>query len=163
VTQSAPLQRLLRGEAPGIPFEAVVHGRSMGSALPDGSRVRVEPATVSDIEVGHIVLHKAVDGRMVAHRVVALGTGPKHSPFIITQGDHQSLCDMPLSSEEILGRVVSIWDDQGWSAPLMGLPQREGWRRIVSYACLVTVMSWGKLSGARHRRRLSQKLMRLRS
>lgn len=163
MSAAGPLQRLLEGAAPGFPFEAVVEGASMGAALPDRSRVKVEPVTGEELQIGDIILHKAVDGRLVAHRVVGTGTARNGSVFFVTQGDQQTFCDMPVTATEVLGRVAAIWNDGGWRAPDSHSSPRQGWSALASRACLSLVMVWARLSTPKSRRAASRGVMRLRS
>lgn len=158
------LRALARGQAPPTAFEAVIHGHSMGTSLPDGARVLVQPFAARSPQRGDIVLHKAVNGLLVAHRVAVVGQDWSGVPFVITLGDAQVICDMPLSPDEVIGCVTGVWDQQTiqWLAPIMPEASRRGFPSLTSRVCLAIVTSWARLTGVSQRRWLSRKLLRLR-
>lgn len=158
------LRALARGQATPTTFEAVIHGHSMGASLPDGTRVRVQPPADVPLQPGDVVLHKAVNGLLVAHRVAVVGQDWSGVPFIITLGDAQVICDMPLSRDEVIGSVTGVWDQQAgqWIPPSGFGASRRGLSSFISRTCLGLVASWARVSGASQRRWLSRNLLRLR-
>jgi signal peptidase I len=90
-----------------------VFGTSMVPSILPGDLITVQQMLVSDISSGEVVLY-ARDGRMFAHRVVGCAASPRQ-PFarngeslLITRGDLLAHNDPPVSSSELLGKVISI-------------------------------------------------------
>ncbi len=91
-----------------------VFGTSMVPSILPGDLVFIHRASLSDISPGEIVLFQQM-GRFFVHRVVdrkVIGdsSGPQESR-LITRGDRLRDNDHPVSSSELLGRVVSIERD----------------------------------------------------
>ena len=86
-------------------------GDSMYPTICDGDLITVEPKKSSEVCVGDIILYYHENG-VVAHRVVNVQTpqssvlSSKHLFFL--RGDAAIKDDDPVSSEQILGKVVSI-------------------------------------------------------
>ncbi len=90
-----------------------VFGTSMVPSILPGDLISVQRAVVSEISSGEIVLY-AREGRMFAHRVVGCTDSPEQ-PFaaqgeslLMTRGDRLRHNDPPVSSSELLGKVISI-------------------------------------------------------
>jgi phage repressor protein C with HTH and peptisase S24 domain len=83
-----------------------VTGTSMLSSIWPGDVLEVSRQNATDICPGEVVLFER-DGRLLAHRVVEKVGGPERS-FLITQGDRQREPELPVSPEELLGRVTAI-------------------------------------------------------
>jgi signal peptidase I len=90
-----------------------VFGTSMVPSILPGDLISVQRAAISEIACGEIVLYSR-EGRMFAHRVVGRA-GRVEQPFavqseslLITRGDRLRYNDPPVSSSELLGRVISI-------------------------------------------------------
>jgi signal peptidase I len=90
-----------------------VFGTSMAPAMLPGDLVTVHRAAMNDISAGEVVLFTQ-NGRLFVHRVM----GQKLSPAekieearLITRGDRLHHDDPPVSSRELLGRVVSLERD----------------------------------------------------
>jgi signal peptidase I len=83
-----------------------VLGTSMVPSILPGDLISVQRADLSEISPGEIVLYLR-DGRLFAHRVVALA-GSHDGQRLITRGDRLSHNDPLVSSFELLGRVISI-------------------------------------------------------
>jgi signal peptidase I len=83
-----------------------VFGTSMVPAILPGDLISVQRAVVTEISSGDIVLY-AREGRMFAHRVVGCMDGPEGS-LLIVRGDRLRHNDPPVSSTELLGKVISI-------------------------------------------------------
>jgi signal peptidase I len=90
-----------------------VFGTSMVPSILPGDLISVQRASISEISSGDVVLN-ARDGRMFAHRVVGC-TANYERPFaaqseifLITRGDLLPHNDPPVSSSELLGKVISI-------------------------------------------------------
>jgi signal peptidase I len=88
-----------------------VLGTSMVPAMLPGVLVSVRRADLDEISEGEVVLF-VQNGRWFVHRVVGRGeraaAGNPEEPRLITQGDRLCHDDHPVSSRELLGRVVSI-------------------------------------------------------
>jgi hypothetical protein len=103
-------------------FEFFLHGKSMGSSLPDGSRIRVRLAADPQFRVGQVLTCVAQD-RVVAHRLVrSVKSGSKE--YLITRGDATVCCDWPVPSASVLGIVIGFCTSEVWEP--VGLP-RERW------------------------------------
>jgi signal peptidase I len=83
-----------------------VFGTSMVPSILPGDLISVQRAGLSGISSGDIVLYSR-EGRLFAHRVVGRD-GNHDDPRLITRGDRLSHHDPPVSSSELLGRVISI-------------------------------------------------------
>ena len=152
-----------------LPFrnelEAVVQGNSMGGSLPDGARIRMSPVgkEAPEIPLGSIVVHLAVNGRLVAHRVVAVGSNRRKVPFVITQGDSQVLCDMPVDVADLQGTVTAVYREGKWEPPsLQPASSRALPARALACGTLWVVRLWAWVSGASQRKWVARKLLRLR-
>jgi len=91
-----------------------VFGTSMVPSILPGDLVSVHRTSLQDISPGEVVLFLQ-KGRLFVHRVVdrkvvATADGPEEL-CLITRGDRLRHNDPPVSSPELLGRVVSIERD----------------------------------------------------
>ncbi len=78
-------------------------GGSMAPTLRDGDRVCVQSLLGSSPpEPGEILVFRR-DGRLIAHRLVAVS-----DRFVITRGDASPRNDFPLPSGRLLGRVTRV-------------------------------------------------------
>lgn len=91
-----------------------VFGTSMVPSILPGDLVFIHRANLNEISPGEIVLFLQ-NGRLFVHRVVnrkVAGTpGGGEEPCLITRGDRLRHDDPPVSSSELLGRVISIERD----------------------------------------------------
>jgi hypothetical protein len=83
-----------------------VFGTSMVPSILPGDLISVQRAVVTEISNGEIVLYVR-EGRMFAHRVVGCMDNPEGS-LLIARGDRLRHNDPPVSSRELLGKVISI-------------------------------------------------------
>jgi signal peptidase I len=83
-----------------------VFGTSMVPSILPGDLISVQRAVVSEISSEEIVLYER-EGRMFVHRVVGRMGSPEHS-LLTTRGDRLRHNDPPVSSSELLGKVISI-------------------------------------------------------
>lgn len=83
-----------------------VFGTSMVPSVLPGDIISVQRAILPEISRGEIVLF-AREGRIFAHRVVGRTSDSEHAP-VITRGDRLRHNDPPISSSELLGKVISI-------------------------------------------------------
>jgi hypothetical protein len=86
--------------------ESTISGSSMGSTLPDGTKIEIDltdrafvPGSVVALLSGHAVY---------AHRVVSRGRTKRASNYWITRGDALTVCDAPVDASLILGRVYIV-------------------------------------------------------
>jgi signal peptidase I len=87
-----------------------VFGTSMVPAILPGDLVSVQRTAIGEISSGEIVLYSR-EGRMFVHRVVACAgqsLAAQGDPFLTTRGDRLLYNDPPVTSTELLGRVISI-------------------------------------------------------
>jgi signal peptidase I len=91
-----------------------VFGTSMVPSILPGDLVSIHRASLNDISPGEVVLYLR-EGRLFVHRVVdrkvAPTAGNPEESCLITRGDRLRHDDPPISSTELLGRVVSIERD----------------------------------------------------
>ena len=91
-----------------------VYGTSMLPTILPGDFVLIHRATVNEISPGEIVLYLQ-RGRLFVHRVVdrkeMAASSVSGELHLITRGDRLRHNDPPVSSLELLGRVVSIERD----------------------------------------------------
>src|ERR1700688_4923956 len=91
-----------------------VFGTSMVPSILPGDLVLIHKASLNDISPGEVVMFLQ-KGRLFVHRVVdrrvAATSGGPVEPCLITRGDRLRHDDPPVSSPELLGRVVSIERD----------------------------------------------------
>jgi signal peptidase I len=88
-----------------------VSGTSMVPSILPGDFVSIHQASLHEISPGEVVVFLR-SGRFVVHRVVdrkvAAGADGPEGMCLITRGDRLRHDDPPVSSLELLGRVVSI-------------------------------------------------------
>ncbi len=101
-----------------------VFGTSMVPSILPGDLVLIRRAGLHEISRGEVVLF-VQNGRLFVHRVVdqtvAAAASGAEEPCLITRGDRLRSSDRPVSSSELLGRVVSIErDHQPVELPPMG-------------------------------------------
>jgi hypothetical protein len=89
----------------GMEGELPVRGGSMRPTLREGDRVRLVPATASDVRVGDVVVRAGASGPII-HRLV--GWWPSEGgSCILTKGDGAARLDPPGGRAEVVGRVVA--------------------------------------------------------
>ena len=88
-----------------------VMGTSMVPSILPGDFVTIQRASPKEISRGEVVLFLR-NGLLIIHRVmdqhIAAGGERAGEPRLITRGDRVLRNDPPVSSHELLGRVVSI-------------------------------------------------------
>jgi signal peptidase I len=88
-----------------------VMGTSMVPSILPGDYVTIQRANAQEISPGEVVLFLR-NGQLILHRVVdrklAATTDRPGESWLITRGDRVLQDDPPVSSLELLGRVVSI-------------------------------------------------------
>lgn len=103
----------------GRTVESFVQGDSMGSTLPDGSRIRIAAIPAASLQPGDIVAC-INDGFLSAHRLVYHGREHGHPNYFITQGDGWILCDSPRHVTTLVGVVEECCIGDGWVKPTLG-------------------------------------------
>ena len=83
------------------------HGRSMHPFIKNGDIILVEPRNGNSVDVGDIIFYRRPDGSSAAHRLVKI-TGKKDGLTLITKGDSLKYLDTPVTSEQVMGRVITI-------------------------------------------------------
>ena len=115
----------------GVRFHA--KGWSMYPTIKDGEKITVEPATLSQVKQGDILLHHNGRG-VIAHRVVRVGRKKAlfntqdsiFDPFLVLRGDACSTCDEPVEANQVLGKVLCVERN----GRLINL---NGWKSIILY------------------------------
>jgi signal peptidase I len=82
-------------------------GTSMLPAVWPGDTLRVEKAAIGQLLPGDIAVYGR-DGRIFAHRVIAIEKNTREISALITQGDAMPHRDSAVSSEELLGKVTRL-------------------------------------------------------
>ena len=107
-----------------------VFGTSMVPSILPGDLVLIQRASLDEISPGEVVLFFQ-KGRLFVHRVVErkvlAASGRPEESCLITRGDRLRHEDPPVTSSELLGRVVSIERDDR----IVELPAHEPDRMIV--------------------------------
>jgi signal peptidase I len=93
-----------------------VLGTSMVPSVLPGDHVLIQRAALEEILPGEIAVFLR-EGRLFVHRVVerkkmSVGGSGNEELCLITRGDRQRDCDLPVNSSELLGRVICIERDQ---------------------------------------------------
>jgi signal peptidase I len=138
-----------------------VFGTSMVPSILPGDLVSIHRASLNDISPGEVVLFLQ-RGRLFVHRVVdrrmAATADSPDEPCLITRGDRLRHDDPPVSSPELLGRVVSIERDNrkvelsatGSNQPILRLLQSSD-RLTYLYLRLAAYWRTNFLGGAKCR------------
>jgi len=117
----------LRDLAREAPVEVEVRGDCMAPRLADGERVRVAAARF--YWPGDVVVFRAPDGRLLAHRVLGLRLH-RGSLALVTRGDSCVIHDAPVPLVRVLGRTAgaapSLADRAAALRRFLGL----AWRRL---------------------------------
>jgi len=130
-----PREHMAAAVASGLAGEVVrtfggirlrVFGTSMVPAILPGDLISVQRSGMFEISRGEIVLY-AREGRMFAHRVVGCLDSPEGS-LLIARGDRFRHNDPPISSSELLGKVISIERGNFQWRPA---PCLTGWERMI--------------------------------
>jgi hypothetical protein len=111
-------------------------GHSMHPVIRHGDVLLVDPLD-RPARVGDILLYLAC-GRPVAHRLIAIAPG-EGGPALILKGDSAACPDLPVRSDQVLGRVLAV--------------ERSGRRRIDPYslwtaACCLPLSTASRIKSA---------------
>jgi hypothetical protein len=101
-----------------------VLGTSMAPSVLPGDWVDVQRAELRAISPGEIILFSR-DERLFVHRAVSCVQNPE-TPILITRGDRLDHDDPPVTSAELLGRVISIQRGRRTFRPDVSSSQRNG-------------------------------------
>jgi len=129
----------LRG--PDRLVESTVQGRSMGTTLPPGSRIRIELAQRSRYKPGEIVAFLA-GTELVVHRLLHWGCVGAARGSAITRGDAPLVPDPPVRHDRILGPVIAVRRGTDWVAPKPACRRRTSARIL---AALLSAIAIGAL------------------
>jgi hypothetical protein len=115
----------------GKVIESQISGTSMGITLPPGSRIRIQPLSVEEYQVGQTVAF--VRGSMIfAHRIAY-----RTSQCVLTRGDNHAWSDLPMRAGAILGLVTECLINGQWQrfedVP-HGLPVQPWTKRVLETA-----------------------------
>jgi signal peptidase I len=82
----------------------------MHPAIKDGEIVMVKHIEPSKVKRGDIILYKAceVGGSVIAHRVITVNKRKETVTSFVLRGDASQTCDLPITPEQILGKVISV-------------------------------------------------------
>jgi hypothetical protein len=90
-------------------IESEISGTSMGDTLPSGCRIRICALPAEEYRAGQVVAF--LTGRTIcAHRIVH-----RTRQGVLTRGDSQSWCDIPIPLSAILGIVSGRTVNGKWS------------------------------------------------
>lgn len=135
------LASLLRKSSREI--ETSVRGGSMGSVLPEGSRVRIRFSSAAGFMPGQVVTYIAKD-RLVVHRLVRSATSYDDN-YLITRGDTTVCCDAPVLISSVIGIVTEFRNSGRWQP--VGPPADRGrGSRLVAAAISGTVVTLLRLN-----------------
>jgi hypothetical protein len=129
---AAALLRRAGGE-----MESTVQGRSMGTTLVAGTRIRIVDSRHGDLSAGAVVAFLA-GGRLIGHRVVGRSRDRHGREALLTRGDGCTFCDPPIEHTLVVGEVTAWHDADGWR-PVPPEPRRGPVRTVVAAAVLVCV------------------------
>ncbi len=84
-------------------------GGSMSPCIKKGDLLVVKPIALEEAGIGEIVAYRKEESQSVltTHRVVARGKDQGQG-YLMTQGDRNIYRDLPLSPQDVLGKVVGI-------------------------------------------------------
>ncbi|OYT46898.1 MAG: signal peptidase I [Desulfurococcales archaeon ex4484_42] len=88
---------------------AVVEGISMEPLFQTGDVVFVIKVKPSDIKPGDIIVYEKPNGAYIIHRVTKI-VNENSEIVIITKGDNNKYYDPPISVNQVVGKVLSIYD-----------------------------------------------------
>ena len=83
------------------------HGRSMYPFIKNGDIILVEPRNGDSVGIGDIIFYRRPDGSLAAHRLIKI-TGTKNRTILFTKGDSLKYTDPPVTSGQVMGRVIVI-------------------------------------------------------
>ena len=129
------LSGLLRKSSREI--ETSVQGGSMGSVLPEGSRIRIRFSSAASFVPGQVVTYIAKD-RLVVHRLVRSATSNGDN-YLITRGDTTVWCDAPVLTSSVIGIVTEFRNSGRWQPVGPPAARGRGSRWLASAICRMVV------------------------
>jgi hypothetical protein len=99
----------------GGEIESTVRGRSMGSTLPAGTRIRIGRQRPAGYPEGVVVAFLA-GGTLVGHRVVGHCRDRRGRHALLTRGDGTIYCDPPIDPALVVGEVIAWESRSAWHA-----------------------------------------------
>ena len=103
--QFAALARAVLNSGASLRFRA--RGGSMYPTLQQGDILLIRPVSAHWLSKGDIVLCQAGSERLVAHRILGVGSRQKGSRFLV-KGDHCGSQDGWVAGTTVLGRVAQV-------------------------------------------------------
>lgn len=79
----------------------------MEPTIGSGETVTACPAGPADLRIGDVAVY-TMDDRLIAHRVVGVTGDGKGCQTFIMRGDNLDLCDWPVRSSAIVGKLVRV-------------------------------------------------------
>ena len=130
-------------------FETSIRGGSMSPAIPALARLRVRLLAGESCRIGEIAFFVS-DAGFTVHRVTHLLRDRADRIHLITMGDDCLVPDPPVRQDWVLGTVVAVQTNTGWSAP-GPLVHRSVCHRLTRIAASATVIvaSWFGVAAAR--------------
>lgn len=115
----------------GLEVQMRATGQSMQPAIDDGARIRIRAIDPAEVRPGDVILYRKGRG-VIAHRVVALIRRHRKLVGFTTRGDASSTCDAPVSTGQVLGKVVTV---EGRAIAELAIKQRLKTRWRVLFRC----------------------------
>ena len=112
------------GQGCALRFRA--RGQSMSPFIRDGQVVEVFPSPGEGLRLGDIAFYRSSNGLCLrAHRVVKRWSQGS-ATFLQTRGDGCYRADPPISTVQVLGAVVAVWQGGRWRRLDRGLARIAG-------------------------------------
>lgn len=122
------IELLQEGLEKGNNFRFRALGSSMFPSIRSGDVITVKPVESAAICVGDVIFYRR-DGRVYAHRLIRKQRIDGVLLFI-TRGDYLPFSDSPISTSQILGKVVSI--ERGRRIIRLDTPFQRRWGRVLA-------------------------------
>ncbi len=91
----------------GDSFQFRAYGSSMAPFIRDGDLLTIAPVDAAGLEIGDVILHRALRDQIVAHRIVGR-TAAGGELLLETRGDARLASDFPVPASGVLGRAVRV-------------------------------------------------------
>jgi hypothetical protein len=125
-------------------FESAIRGGSMAPAIPEYSRLRIQPLGTRVPEAGDILYYLADDG-FVIHRLVHHVLASSGERYYLTIGDNCLAPDQPVAENRVLGVVIAVETSSGRRPP--GEPEsRSAFHRLARAVSIPTTFAAGRIS-----------------
>ena len=79
----------------------------MHPTIHHGDVITVAPVALTNLERGDIILARLQSG-LIAHRIVNIEEEEGCGLTFILRGDASTICDAPVKSEQVLGKVICL-------------------------------------------------------